>query len=147
MVVREPVMKLLREAATSAAQNLLSDGAIQVLQILRDDRDRLATGALVSGSVEGFVDGAVSGGMGRFGSESPLGSVAAEAVAGAAGSASSAVVAGDGVSWQDVTSGAVDGAIGGTHDSIDAARRGEGRPGCDGRATVPAGSARRNVEP
>ncbi|WP_139280371.1 hypothetical protein [Rhodococcus tukisamuensis] len=111
------------------------------------DRDRLATGAQVSGSVEGFVDGAVSGGVGRFGSELPLGRIAAEAGVGAAGSASSAVVAGDGLFWQDVTSGRVEGAIGGTHDSIDAARRGEGRPRCDGRVTVPAGSARRNVEP
>lgn len=128
MAVRELVTSLLREAATSAAQNLLSDGAIQILQILRGDRARLDTGALVSGSVEGFVDGAVSGGVGRFASETALGRIGAEAVAGSTGSAASAVVAGDGVSWQDVASGAVDGAIGAAHDSTDAVTGDRGGP-------------------
>ncbi|MGW6378992.1 TNT domain-containing protein [Rhodococcus sp. NPDC055112] len=113
MVVRQLIMKLLQHAALSAAQNVLLDGAIQSLQILQGNRDRLDAGSLASGAIEGFVEGAVSGGVGRFGSGSPLGQFGAETIAGAAGSAAGVAVSGQGVSWQDLASGAIGGGLGG----------------------------------
>ncbi|MFD4181404.1 glycohydrolase toxin TNT-related protein, partial [Rhodococcus sp. NPDC058514] len=113
MVVRQLIMKLLQHAALSAAQNVLLDGAIQSLQILQGNRDRLDTGSLASGAIEGFVEGAVSGGVGRFGSGSAFGQIGTEAIGGAAGSAAGAAVSGQGVSLQDLASGAIGGGIGG----------------------------------
>ncbi|AQA22308.1 hypothetical protein BTZ20_1151 [Rhodococcus sp. MTM3W5.2] len=112
MVVRQLIMKLLQHAALSAAQNVLLDGAIQSLQILQGNRDRLDTGSLTSGAIEGFVEGAVSGGVSRFGSGSPLGQIGTETISGAAGSAASAAASGEGVSWQDLASGAIGGGVG-----------------------------------